>query len=531
MRAVGEDRKVDMVGGYRLVRKLGSGERGEVFLGYAGSEGAEDASTAAVKIFRGSTGQQSIGNEIGVLAETSSPHLLRLLDVATGPDGRPCAILPRLSSVSLARLLADRHVLGVGEAVTILAPLCSAVSELHRSRACHGAIKPSSVLFDQRGAPVLACFGQASTFESAEGTVTVTRAEFAAEPRVAADLADLAALAETVLSRVSSVNSARSIAELLSWLSLDGAQPAADRFGMELAEHLFALAPAAPVDFAYPIVAVRGALPARMVTSEPVGELPAVTGRANSHLPAPEPNPAPNLVSDHASGSLSRLVLRMAAKVAAAFPSVPISADHLSRARAAIGSVRKPFWIAGFAGAAAIVVTLALMPISGGADAAVGAAPGPLAADGGNAQSSSQSGSAFRSASPSSSASPTLSSSGAAGADKGAIGADDPVAAGEALLRIRERCIQKRSVLCLDSADQANSSALEDDGYVIRSLQGGGIVDQGSLAPGAKLALSERLGDSALLTVQAGDAPSVDGAALLIVKGESGWRIRDFLAN
>jgi hypothetical protein len=529
VRADGEDRWVDMVGGYRLVRKLGSGERGEVFLGYAGSEGAVDASTAAVKIFRGSTDQQSISDEIGVLAGTSSPHLLRLLDVATGPDGRPCAILPRLSSVSLARLLADRPDLGAGEAVTILAPLCSAVRELHRSRACHGAIRSSSVLFDQRGAPVLARFGQASTFGNAEGTAAVTPAELAAEPRVAADLADLAALAELVLSRVSSADSTRSITELVSWLHLDDTHPAAERFARELAEQLFALAPAAPVDFAYPIVAGRGALPARMVTSEPVGELRAATGRMSSRHPASKPAPNP------VAGPLSRLVLRVAAKAAAALPSVPIpiTAERLARAKAAITSVRKPFWIAGAAGAVAIVVTLSLMPMSGGADAASGGAASKLVAAGKvTSQSTSQSASAPQPAASSSSAtSPKQTGSGAAGADKAVIGADDPVAAGEALLRIREQCIKKRSVLCLEGADQANSSALENDGYLVRSLQGGGAAGQGASMSGAKLVLSERLGDSALLTVQGGESPAADGAALLIVKGESGWRIRDFLAN
>jgi hypothetical protein len=512
-----------MVGGYRLVRKLGSGERGEVFLGYAGSEGAVDASTAAVKIFRGSTDKRSVSDEIGVLAGTSSPHLLRLLDVATGPDGRPCAILPRLSSVSLARLLADRPALGAGEAVTILAPLCSAVGELHAFGACHGAIRSGSVLFDQRGAPVLACFGRASAFENAGGTASVTPAELAAEPRVAADLADLAALTELVLSRVSSADSARSIAELLNWLRLHGSQPAADRFARELAERLFALASAAPVDFAYPIVASRGALPARMVMSTPVGELQAVDGRAGSRRSALDP----------AVGLLQGLMFGIAAKAAATLSSAPISAERLARAKTAIASVRKPFWIAGVAGAAAIVVALSLVPMSGGADAAPGgAASRPVVTEGVVSRPDSRSTVTSRpTANPSSTASPRPTGSGAARADGVAIGADDPVAAGEALLRTREQCIQKRSVLCLDGVDQANSSALEDDGHLIRALQGGAAVDRGPSMSGAKLALSERLGDSALLTVQGAESPAVQGTALLVVKGQSGWRIRDFLAN
>lgn len=506
-----------MVGGYRLVRKLGSGERGEVFLGHAGSEAAAEAPTAAVKIFRASVSRQSIGDEIGVLAGTSSPHLLRLLDVATTPDGRPCAILPRLSSVSLARLLMDRPGLGVGESITILAPLCLSIVELHNSRVCHGAIGSSSVLFDQRGAPVLACFGRASGFGRANGSGiandreaygVATPAELAAEPRIAADLADLAMLAKLVLSRVtSSTGSARSVTEVLDWLQSPGLQLVAGQFAEELAERLFELAPAAPVDFAQPIVASFGGLPARMVTSGPPAALQPVAGSVASR--------------DSAAGQAWRLLRRLTA----ALPSVPVVAEHITRVRTAFTSVRKRFWIAGAAGAVAIALALVLTQLLDRTDAvSAGNAPTPTAAGSALPQG--------RAAVPSSTASTQRVPSGSAvDSIKKAIAADDPVAAAEALLQNREECILKRSVLCLDGVDQANSSALDDDGYLIRSLRDGGAADARASLSGAKVVLSERLGDSALLTVQDSQSPAADGTALLIIKGESGWRIRDFLAN
>lgn len=519
MSAAEQDRRVDMVGGYRLVRKLGSGERGEVFLGHASHEETPtEASTVAVKLFRTSTSERSIGDEIGVLAGTSSPHLLRLIDVATAPDGRPCAILPRLSSTSLARLLADRSSLGAGEAVTILAPLCSAVAGLHLSRVCHGAIRPGSILFDQRGAPVLARFGRASSFgndRGHEGCGAATLAELTAEPRVGADLSDLAALVELVLSRVTSGASASSVSALLDLARMSGPQPVASRFSTGhfaegLAERMFELAPAAPVDFAHPIAASLGRLPARMVTAEPIGEMHPQTERASSRRPA--------------AGAAARLFGRMAA----ALPYVSISAEHLARLKAALASIRRPFWIAGAAGAVAIVVALSLVQMTGATDAASGSASSVHA----GAEASPQTdvaapsppvaGSAARSKAP---------GVGGASSGKDAIVADDPVAAGEALLRNRERCIQKRSVLCLDSVDQVNSSALDDDSYLIHSLRDGGAVGEGKPLSGAKVVLSERLGDSALLAVQGEGSTNAGGAGLLIVKGESGWRIRDFLAN
>lgn len=499
---------MDMVGGYRLVRKLGDGERGEVYLGHAGpAEDATETSTVAVKIFRDGASGQSIADEIGVLARTSSPHLLRLLDVATAADGRPCAILPRLSSVSLARLLAERPTIAVGETVTILAPLCAAVAELHVTRACHGAIRPGAVLFDRTGAPVLACFGRADRFGDVESALPATVAERAAEPRVAADLAALAALAELVLGRVSAGEPARRVAGILDWVR--GSDPSSissdriGRFAEELADRLFDLQAAVPIDFAYPIVADRGAVPARVITSAPVAR-PRTVASAAVHSSG----------ASHARELLSRLL--PAAVVARIRP--PIVTERLTRARMAIVSVRRPFWIAGAAGVVAVALALSLTQLSGGADAASDrVATPPVAAE-----------------VPSQAATPAVppgKESSGGGSDKSAILGDDPVLAAEALLRAREQCILKRSVLCLDRVDQANSSALEDDGYLIRSLQGGRAADASSTFSGAEAVLSERLGDSALLAVQGGEPPVAEGTALLIVKGQSGWRIRDFLTS
>lgn len=530
-----------MVGGYRLVRKLGDGARGEVYLGHAGAaEDAMETSTAAVKIFREGASGQSIADEIGVLARTSSPHLLRLVDVATAPDGRPCAILPRLGSMSLARLMAERPSLAAGETITILAPLCVAVTELHATRACHGAIRPGAVLFDQKGAPVLACFGKASRFGDVESALPATVAERAAEPRVAADLAALAALAELVLGRISAGESSRRVADILDWLrgpdsggrisggAVSGGWVGGSvgdrggRFAEELADRLFDLTAAVPIDFAHPIVAGRGAVPARVITSTPAARPRTVDSATASRSPG--------------AGQAKRLLSKLLPTAAVARIPLPVVAESLTRARTAIASVRRPFWIAGAAGVVAIVLALSLAHLPGGADAASGhAATRPTV---GEVPALPRPSARPQSASPAapSAVRPGAEASGKAGRSgggsaKSAILADDPVAAAEALLRARERCILKHSVLCLDGVDQANSSALEDDGYLIRSLQGGRAADASSSFSGAKTVLSERLGDSALLAVQGGEPEVAKGTALLIVKGQSGWRIRDFLTS
>lgn len=496
----GNNRLVDIVGGYRLVRLLGSGERGEVYLGHAGSADETATPTAAIKVFRGDTSERSIGEEIGVLARTASPHLLRLCDVATAPDGRPCAILPRLSSMTLARLLADRSSLGAGEAITILAPLGDAIAGLHGAHAVHGAIRPGSVLFDGRGAPVLACFGRAGRFGTAGATTPATVAELVDERRVAEDLTALAALAELVLGRVTGGSADARVSALRDWLRVSDPGAEAGRFAEELAGRLFALAPAAPIDFTRPLAPGPGMVPGRMVASTPA--------------PMPQQlhaDPQPQPQATVSRGRVVGVAVGLFQKAAAI---APITAARLERVRGVVVSVRKPFWIAGVAGAVAMVVALSLVQLSGGANAAPGSAAASHSA-------------ASRPASPSGAAA----SAGAGRSGNDAALGDDPAAAAGALLRSRETCILKRSVLCLDGVDQPGSSALDDDRYLIRSLVGDAKVGGEQSFTGAEATLSERLGDSALLTLQGGDPPVPEGAALLIVKGPSGWRIRDFLAN
>ena len=233
----------ETVAGYRIVRKLGSGSRADVFLGHAG--GAEPR-TAALKVFHPATPPESIDAELRAIAAANHAHTVQLRDLSGGADGRPVLVLERLELGSLAQLLAQRGELSAGEAVTILAPLAAAVVAMQASGVTHGAISAGRVLFRESGAPVLSGFGHAVV-----GSPTDI------------DRQALAALAASVLERVPIA------AQVRQWLATLVSYP--ESFPAQLSERVFALAAATPVRFA-PDAAPVERVPLRTAVASPVVE-------------------------------------------------------------------------------------------------------------------------------------------------------------------------------------------------------------------------------------------------------------------
>ena len=153
--------------------------------------------------------------------------------------------------------------------------------------------------------------------------------------------------------------------------------------------------------------------------------------------------------------------------------------------------------LGGGAAAAVLVVALTVVPSPGAGDVPVAASPQP-----------------------------TLT-----GVDLGEPGAppeitgDDPLAALAVLARTRDRCFRDLSVLCLEAVDQQQSSALAQDRAALDGLLGAATQPPVLDVEGA--AIVERLGDSALVSLGADSDP----ASVLLMKGEAGWRIRDYIAE
>ncbi|MEO9104802.1 MAG: protein kinase [Terrimesophilobacter sp.] len=480
---------MDSLGGYRIVRQLGIGAHSDVWLGSDGS------ATVAIKVYRANAGKARIDAEIEALGRTSHRHLLRLEDLAMGHAGFPCLVLQRLSPLNLGRLL-SRSQPTTAELVTILAPLARAVSELHRVGVAHGSIQPSSVLFDDSGAPVLASFGAATLFgefpRDPDGN-SLPPARLALEKSVATDLDSLAALCTMALSTTRQAGRPPAVdTDFARWVA-DTSRRDTSTFADELAERLFRLAEPAPVRFTvFDGTAEPGGIPQRVLGSQKAAPqsaketLPASTTDVASILHLPD-----NIVSSVVDG-VDRMLERGPLAVAK------------NRVVDALRPVRRPVWIVAGIVAAGVVAAAAILPTASlGSPAPIVAPPSPA---------------------PEHALSPP------------AITADDPATAALALLGTRASCFTTRSVLCLDAVDQLGSAAMASDTAHVRLLQRGGSVDGSTVlstesAPkNLQVDVIERLGDTVLLSVT--DVNSPQGAntlSLLLIRLDQGWRIRDLV--
>lgn len=500
-----DTRAMDTVGGYRLVRKLGAGKRAEIHLGHAGSRDPSDGDRiVAIKIFRSETEDASIDREIAALARASSRHLLELKDLATGPDGRPCLILPRLGSGTLARLMARRGTLAAGEAVSILTPMIAAVRELHRVGVAHGALAAGAVLFDDRGAPVLSRFGAVTLFGDFPAEIdghSLTPAQLDEDPGASLDRLAVRQLIGSVLDHLEVKDCSDAVVALRDRIE---SQPPTEAALAQSLELVFDLAPALPIRFDDVEEVERLADVSSVMRVSAAAMAPSLSTK-KTHATPPAHTAGPELVLGSTSPS-SRL------GDSDSVDKHPLALLR-SKVLAQLAPVRTPVWIAGGAGLGALVIALTVIP-----------AAHPDTVPPGNAEAPFPSKSVTTSSSPGSAAS----SSGTA-ADS-AINGEDPVAAARALLAARARCFVATSPACFDSVDQAGSAVIEADRDLFRRTKKGMPLPPDATLEGFTPRLIQQLGDSAIIQLvdSAGDTVTTKNPApLLVVRSEAGWRIRD----
>ncbi len=149
-----------VVGAYRLLRTLGRGGMGAVYL--AERCDGQFEQTVAVKLIKRGMDTDEIlrrfRNERQILAGLVHEHVARVYDGGTTDDGLPFFVMEHVEGEPIDRWC-DARRLPVTERLRLFHAVCRAVQAAHQNLVVHRDLKPANILITGAGAPKLLDFG------------------------------------------------------------------------------------------------------------------------------------------------------------------------------------------------------------------------------------------------------------------------------------------------------------------------------------------------------------------------------------
>ena len=154
------------LGPYRLVRQLGEGGMGAVFL--ATRADAEFERQVAVKLIRpGADSEVLVARflrERQILAGLEHPNIARLLDGGTS-SGQPYLVMDYVEGQRLDRYC-DEGRLSIRQRLELFRKVCAPVHYAHQNLVIHRDLKPTNILVGADGEPKLLDFGIATLLQA-----------------------------------------------------------------------------------------------------------------------------------------------------------------------------------------------------------------------------------------------------------------------------------------------------------------------------------------------------------------------------
>ena len=154
------------VGAYQMVRLIGEGGMGAVYLAERAGEFHQQA---AIKLLRAGMDSRGIvrrfHKERQILASLDHPNIARLLEGGTTEEGRPYFVMEYVEGQPID-VYADRHQLGIEDRLRLFQQVCAAVQYAHQRLVVHRDIKPGNILVAGSATPKLLDFGIAKLLRS-----------------------------------------------------------------------------------------------------------------------------------------------------------------------------------------------------------------------------------------------------------------------------------------------------------------------------------------------------------------------------
>jgi serine/threonine protein kinase len=178
----------DALGPWTLLRPLGEGGMGQVWLAERRTEGVHQR--VALKRIRSGLGPELSARflrERRILARLKHPHIAAFIDAGLEADGAPWMAMEYVEGERL-REHCERRQLDPPARVDLILQVLAALDHAHRQLVVHRDLKPGNVMVDAEGRAKLLDFGIARLLDDSEldAALTRTRAPAPLTPRYAA---------------------------------------------------------------------------------------------------------------------------------------------------------------------------------------------------------------------------------------------------------------------------------------------------------------------------------------------------------
>jgi serine/threonine protein kinase/tetratricopeptide (TPR) repeat protein len=148
------------IGPYRLIRTIGHGGMGTVYLGVRDDDAFQKR--VAIKVLKRGTDTDAVvsrfRHERQILASLDHPYIAGLLDGGTTPDGLPYFAMEYVEGQPIVEYC-EWQKLGTTARLQLFSKVCAAVQYAHQNLVIHRDIKPGNVLVTADGTPKLLDFG------------------------------------------------------------------------------------------------------------------------------------------------------------------------------------------------------------------------------------------------------------------------------------------------------------------------------------------------------------------------------------
>ena len=154
------------IGQYQVIRKLGDGGMGAVYLAARADD--QFQKQVAIKVVRFGLDNQFVINrflsERQILANLEHPNIARLIDGGTTEAGLPYLVMEYIEGLPIDEYC-ECLALATVERLNLFRTVCSAVQYAHLHLVIHRDIKPSNVIVTTEGVPKLLDFGIAKLLD------------------------------------------------------------------------------------------------------------------------------------------------------------------------------------------------------------------------------------------------------------------------------------------------------------------------------------------------------------------------------